>query len=75
MKRGLVERDAKLSVNVQLVLLGLSKGSFYYMPKGECEEKLAIIGLMDRHIFEGRTARTLNMQAMLEEHGINKGRK
>ena len=73
MKRELVEREGGLSLNRQLDLLGLSKGSFYYVPKGESQENLEIMRLMDRYILEDPTAGTVTMQYMLEEHGIRAG--
>lgn len=73
MKRMLVEKKHGLSLNTQLGLLGLSKGSFYYVPKGESEQNLEMMRLMDLHILEDPTAGTLTMQAMLEENGIRAG--
>jgi putative transposase len=73
MKRSLVEKGNSLSLNVQLGLLGISKGSFYYLPKGESEENLEMMRLMDRHILENPTAGVLTMQDMLEENGIKSG--
>lgn len=73
MKRGLVDREESLSVNAQLGLLGLSKGSFYYVPKGESAENLEIMRLMDRHILEDPTAGVLTMKDMLGENGIRAG--
>jgi len=73
MKRVLVERGGGLSLNRQLELLGISKGSFYYVPKGESQENLEIMRLMDRYILEDPTAGTITMQYMLGEHGIRAG--
>ncbi len=73
MKKSLVEKDNALSINGQLGLLGLSKGTFYYVPKGEKPENLKIMRLMDGHILEDPTAGVLTMQDMLEENGIRSG--
>ena len=73
MERGLVDREEKISVNARLGLLGLSKGSFHYVPKGEGGENPEIMRLMDRHILEDPTAGVLTMQAMLEDRGIRAG--
>ena len=73
MKRSLVDSKEKLSLNAQLGLLGISKGSFYYVPKGEPEENLAMMRLMDSHILEDPTAGVLTMQDMLEEKGVRAG--
>ncbi len=73
MKRSLVDNKDSLSLNSQLVLLGVSKGSFYYVPKGESSENLEMMRLMDRHILEDPTAGVLTMQDMLEENGLKAG--
>jgi putative transposase len=61
MKRNLVDKTSDLSLNTQLSLLQLAKGSFYYVPKGESEENLAIMRLMDSYILEDPTAGVLTM--------------
>jgi putative transposase len=73
MKRSLVDHTSGLSLNQQLSLLDLSKGSFYYVPKGESEENLAIMRLMDTYILEDPTAGVLTMQDMLSEKGYKAG--
>lgn len=73
MKRQLVDSDSELSLNAQLGLLNLSKGSFYYVPKGEPKENLQMMRLMDRHILEDPTAGVLTMQDMLAENGLKAG--
>jgi putative transposase len=60
MKRNLVDKTSDLSLNTQLSLLQLAKGSFYYVPKGESEENLAIMRLMDTYILEDPTAGVLH---------------
>ena len=73
MRRSLVDNKDGLSLNAQLSLLGISKGSFYYVPKGESAENLEMMRLMDRHILEDPTAGVLTMQDMLEENGLRPG--
>jgi putative transposase len=73
MKRNLVDKTSGLSLNTQLSLLQLAKGSFYYVPKGESEENLAIMRLMDSYILEDPTAGVLTMQDMLSEKGYKAG--
>lgn len=73
MKRSLVVKSGPLSLNSQLDLLGLSKGSFYYVPKGESDQNLEMMRLMDRHILEDPTAGVLTMQDMLGENGLGAG--
>jgi len=50
--------------------LGISRASYYYTPKGETDENLMIMQLMDEHILEEPTAGVLTMQSMLKDHGI-----
>lgn len=73
MKRQLVEPNSDLSINAQLGLLNLSKGSFYYVPKGEPKDNLQMMRLMDEHILEDPTAGVLTMQNMLAEKGFKAG--
>jgi len=73
MKRQLIDKNEQLSLNSQLTLLDLSKGGFYYVRKGESEENMEIMQLMDKHILEDPTAGVLSMQAMLEENGYKAG--
>lgn len=73
MKRQLVEPNSDLSINAQLGLLNLSKGSFYYVPKGEPKDNLQMMRLMDEHILEDPTAGVLTMQDMLVEKGFKAG--
>ena len=73
MKRQLVEPNSDLSINAQLGLLNLSKGSFYYVPKGEPKDNLQVMRLMDEHILEDPTAGVLTMQDMLAEKGFKAG--
>ena len=41
-----------LSVSKQLNLLSIPSSSFYYVPKGESEENLAILRLLDEQYFK-----------------------
>lgn len=68
-----MDKSEKPSINVQLNLLGVSKGSFYYRPKGEKEDNLKMMRLMDEHILEDPTAGVLTMKDMLEEKGFKAG--
>ncbi|MGD1839738.1 MAG: IS3 family transposase [Thermonemataceae bacterium] len=73
MKKTLVSRSHRLSLNRQLSLLGLSKGSFYYEPKGESEENEQILNWLDRFHLQEPTAGVKTMQVLLEEQGIRAG--
>ena len=50
--RTLISKDEELSIQTQCDLLGISKSGLYYIPKGESEENLTIMELMDeRHTY------------------------
>ena len=65
----LINNDSKLSLRKQCDLLGFPRSSYYYKPKGESEQNLEIMGLMDKHILEEPTAGVLTMQSMLKDLG------
>ena len=44
-----------MSVNSQLELLGISKGAYYYKPKGESAESLEMMREIDREHTEHPT--------------------
>lgn len=72
-RRDLVDKSDQLSVRKQCDLLSVSRGSIYYVPKGEKPENLEMMRLMDEHILEEPTAGVLTMQSMLEEKGHQAG--
>jgi len=72
-KKELIDRQGKLSIRKQCNLLGISRSSVYYEPKGESEENQTIMRLMDEHILEEPTAGVLTMQSMLKDQGIKAG--
>ena len=43
----MIEPDGPLSLSRQCVLLGVSRSSLYYRPKGESGENLALMRRMD----------------------------
>ena len=45
-RRRLVSHESKFSLNAQLEVLGISKGTFYYEPKGENEENIKVMSEM-----------------------------
>lgn len=50
--RTLISKDEELSIQTQCDLLGISKSGLYYIPKGESEENLTMMELMDeRHTY------------------------
>ena len=72
-RRDLVDKSEHLSVRKQCDLLSVSRGSIYYVPKGEKPDNLEMMRLMDEHILEEPTAGVLTMQSMLEEKGYKAG--
>ncbi len=68
-KRQLIDKEAKLSIRQQCVLLCLCRSSYYFRPQGEKEENLEMMRLMDQYILEDPTSGVLTMQDMLEEKG------
>jgi putative transposase len=69
MKRSWIDPHDQLSVRQQCKLLTISRGSIYYQPRGESEQNLEMMRLMDRHILEEPTAGVLTMQSMLKDKG------
>ena len=73
MRKQLVSKSENLSVRKQCRLVSVSRGSVYYVTKGEKPENLEMMNLMDKHILEEPTAGVLTMQSMLEENGLKAG--
>lgn len=65
----MVSKKSKISINRQLELLGISKGSFYYIAKPESDENLRLMRLMDEHHLEYPTKGVLQMQDFLKDKG------
>ncbi|MEL6502083.1 MAG: IS3 family transposase [Cyanobacteria bacterium J06623_1] len=72
-RKELVDTTSPVSLRKQCDLLSISRGSIYYVAKGEKPENLEMMRLMDGHILEEPTAGVLTMQSMLEEHGYKAG--
>jgi len=58
-------KDDELSLTTQCELLGISKSGLYYTPKGESEEDLKLMELMDKHHTLHPTHGILQMQDYL----------
>jgi putative transposase len=69
LRKQMVDRSEKISLNRQLDLLGLSKGAFYYVAKSESEENLSLMRLMDEHHLDHPTKGVLQMQDFLRDKG------
>jgi len=70
----LVNNNESVSIRHQCELLDMNRSSYYYVPKGENEENLRIMELMDAHIMEEPTAGVLTMQSMLKDQEIKAGK-
>ena len=64
-----------LSIKKQLKLVGISRSSFYYVPKGESEEDLEILRLLDEQYFKTPFYGVLRLTALLAGLGYKAGRK
>lgn len=69
----LIDRRHALSIRKQCEILEINRSGLYYEPKGEPQENLEIMEIMDKHILEEPTAGVLTMQSMLEDKGITSG--
>lgn len=65
-------RDDKLSVRRQCDLLGICRSLFYYQPKGEPEENLHLMRVIDELHMEDPTAGSRRMRSYLERRGFGK---
>ena len=61
----LIDNQHKFSIRKQCTLLSIHRSGFYYTPKGESQENLEIMRIMDEHYLEHPTEGVLNMQDML----------
>ena len=74
--RQMVDREhLKLPVVRQCTLLGVSRSSIYYRPKGASEDDLFLMGEMDRQYLETPYYGSRRMKAWLERQGIPVSRK
>lgn len=65
-RKKMVEPDnATLSVRRQLELVSIPRSSFYYVPKGESEENLEILRLLDEQYFKTPFYGVLRLTALL----------
>lgn len=58
-----------LSIREQCDILSVHRSGLYYKPKGEKEENLSIMRLMDEHYLDHPTDGVLNMQDYLRGQG------
>ncbi|NJM93346.1 MAG: IS3 family transposase [Cytophagales bacterium] len=69
-RRAMVKKGFGLSLNKQLELLNISKGSWYYEAKGESTENLKAMRLMDGHHLEEPQKGVRQMQDFLRDCGM-----
>ena len=72
-RKRLVSPDLELSINRQLAVLGISKGTYYYQPKGESDENLDIMKKIDQHMTEHPTSGVIGMRDNLATQGFRIG--
>jgi putative transposase len=63
--RKLVDNQHDLSVRKQCELLSVHRSGLYYAPKGESEENLKIMRIMDEHYLEHPTEGVISMKDLL----------
>jgi putative transposase len=61
----LVDNQHELSIRKQCELLSIHRGGLYYAPKGESEENLKIMRIMDEHYLEHPTEGVISMKDFL----------
>jgi putative transposase len=75
-RQGLLEvGHQKISIRKQCDLLKVSRGSFYYEPRGEKENNIQMMKLMDKHLLDHPTEGVMSMVYYLREAGYEVGPK
>lgn len=62
-----------MSINEQLEILGISKGGYYYRPKGESKENQGIMKRIDRYNTEDPTTGVIRMTDYMRTEGYEVG--
>lgn len=72
----MIEPDAPLSISEQCRLLNVSRSGYYYEPRGESEENLAIMRRIDEIYLDNPTwgSRKMRDRLMLEGYKVNRKR-
>jgi putative transposase len=65
----------QISIRKQCDLLKVSRGSFYYEPRGEKPENIQMMDTMDKHLIYHPTEGVMSMVYYLKERGFNVGPK
>ena len=64
-RQKLVDNQHKLSIRKQCDLLSIHRSGLYYAPKGESQENLEIMRIMDEHYLKRPTEGVISMQDLL----------
>ena len=71
----MVDRDDALSISRQCALLGISRSSVYYTPRGESTESLALMRRIDALSLEYPFYGSRQMARHLRREGVSVGRR
>ena len=74
-RRNLVDRDGALSIRRQCELMGISRSSVYYAPRGESAENLALMRRMDALSLHYPFYGSRQMARHLRREGVAAGRR
>ena len=74
-RRNLVDRDGALSIRRQCELMGISRSSVYYAPRGESAENLALMRRMDALSLQYPFYGSRQMARHLRREGVAAGRR
>jgi len=66
----LIDKDCNISVRKQSELLGISRSTLYFKPKGESEENLELMRKMDELFIDDPTLGVLGMMYALMDIGM-----
>lgn len=75
-RQNLVEvGNRQISIRKQCNFLKVSRGSFYYEPRGEKPENIQMMDMMDKHLIYHPTEGVMSMVYYLKDRGFNIGPK
>ena len=69
-RQSMLEKKDKLSLTRQCELLVLNRNSFYYSPKGECEQNLKIMTLLQEQYLKTPFYGYRKIEVWLEKQGF-----
>jgi putative transposase len=74
-RQEIVDKDSPLSISLQCELLSLHRSGLYYKARGEKEENLKLMRLMDEHFLKYPFKGVRKMTVWLQEQGYRVNRK